>query len=166
MIWNEKAKVPLLTRILDFIISSLLDTPQKTMSIFLNWDKGAVNHIVFPWQWDTYFTTLIAINHNMISAWHNLRFVKASCKCTASTNFVVCHMLIHICKNGNMPSKIALFAIVCWVENIMPQLRLRFVSRMATQFTKPNWYDPLLKNKDALPGRHANTHLAQVYSSP
>ena len=34
--------------------------------------------------------------------------------------------------------------------------------RMATYFTKPNFYQPLTQNVDNLPGRHANTHLAQA----
>lgn len=29
-------------------------------------------------------------------------------------------------------------------------------------FSKPSFYQPLVKGKDTLPGRHANTHLAQV----
>ena len=35
-------------------------------------------------------------------------------------------------------------------------------SRLAKNFTKPNFFEPLTRNEDTLPGRHANTHLAQV----
>ncbi len=34
--------------------------------------------------------------------------------------------------------------------------------RLAEQFTKPNFYDPLVAGNDPLAGFHANTHLAQV----
>lgn len=34
--------------------------------------------------------------------------------------------------------------------------------RMASLFDKDNFYQPLIAGQDALPGRHANTHLAQV----
>ena len=32
----------------------------------------------------------------------------------------------------------------------------------AALFDKPNFYGPLVAGQDTLPGRHANTHLAQV----
>ncbi len=34
--------------------------------------------------------------------------------------------------------------------------------RLAEQFTKPNFFEPLVAGEDTLPNRHANTHLAQV----